>query len=207
MELYFVINGNVGDCHNVGQEIKCIQVLMGLLVGYMLDKVSSHSRMFLINLQWILPNSGINLFAASLVLLTSGVGLYFCLQFVGLDPEFSVPRAIEYCQERSWVHPDTTPFYSLMRSTGELLGMAMIASSARDSLAKAEKQLIRRRGTMKLITKLVALIFSLPVIAFFHSECVPSFSSSNFVFYAVALSKAALVPCITLFPHLFICSL
>ena len=170
---------------------------MGLLIGYLIDKVSSHSNLFLTKLQWTLPNSRVYLFISSAVLLLSGVGIYYCLQMVGLDPEFSVPLAMKYCQERSWVHPDTTPFYSLMRSTGALLGMGVVVSLVGDKLVKVERQWTRRRVGVNII----GLILSLVMVTFLHSMYIPSFvESGGVVFYSVAVFKAALVPCFSFLP-------
>jgi hypothetical protein len=168
----------------------------------MTDKVSAHSTIFLSKLQWILPNSKITLLISSAVLLFSGVGIYYGLKTVGLDPEFSVPLAMEYCQERSWVHPDTTPFYSLMRSTGALLGMAVMAHLVGDKVAEIERGwTTERRVGMSPRLKVLGLIFSLVVVAFLHSKYVPSFvESGDVIFYSVAVLKAAFIPCVTFLP-------
>ena len=172
-----------------------MQVILGLVVGYTIDKVSSRSAVFLTKLQWTLPSSKINFYISSVVLLLSGVGIYYGLQMVGLDPEFSVPLAMEYCQERSWVHLDTTPFYSLMRSTGALLGMGVVASLAGDKIVKIEGQWRNRRVGVKFLGTASSLI----VIAFIHSY-IPSFGVGDgavILFYSVALFKTALISCVT----------
>ena len=197
--------------HCVCGKINCfiiIQVVLGLGVGYMIDKISSHSTAVfpLSKLQWTLPNSKINLLISSAVLLLSGVGIYYGLKVVGLDPEFSVPLAVKYCQERSWVHPDTTPFYSLMRSTGALLGMAVMAYLVGDKMVEIERgwttERLQRVGVSPILIKFFGLIFSLVVVFFLHSKyAVPSFiESGDIVFYSVALFKAASIPCVTFLP-------
>lgn len=132
------------------------------------------------------------------------MGIYYFLQIIGLDPEFSVPLALEYCQERSWVHPDTTPFYSLMRSTGALLGMGVVAYLVGDKVTGVERGWTKReRFGMNL--RVFGLIFSLAVVVFLHSKYVPSFvESGDVVFYSVAVFKAALIPCITFLPSMCI---
>lgn len=182
------------------------QVLLGLAVGFAIDNASSHcSNFFLSKLQWSLPNGNnnyINLFISSMVLLVSGVGIYHGLQGVGLDPKFSVPLAMEYCQERSWVHPDTTPFYSLMRSSGALLGMGVVAYLVGDRMTAIERGWPwTKRGGADVKRRLSGLVCSLVVVAILHSKCVPSFvESGSVVFYSVALFRAALIPCITFLP-------
>lgn len=177
-----------------------MQVILGLAVGYVIDMVSSHSTVFLTKLQWTLPNNKINFFVSSAALLFSGVSIYYCLQMVGLDPEFSVPLAMEYCQERSWVHPDTTPFYSLMRSTGALLGMGAVALLVGEKMMKIERECSRNVNL-----KVIRIAFSLVMVALLHSKYImPSFvDSSGIVFYSVAMFKAALIPCVTFLMCIF----
>ena len=156
--------------------------------------------MFQTKLQWTLPNSKISLSTASALSLLSGVGIYYGLQIIGLDPEFSVPLAMAYCQERSWVHLDTTPFYSLMRSTGALLGMGAVVLLVGDRLMKAERQWRSRRVGMNIL----GLMLSLVVIILLHSKYIPSFvENGEVVFYSVAVFKVGLIPCVTLLPCLF----
>ena len=169
-----------------------MQVILGLLVGYTLEQLASQSDIFSSKLQWSRSRSWINLLLASLTLLLGGLGIYHALRLTGLDPEFSVALATRYCKERSWVHPDTTPFYSLMRSTGTLLGMALVALLAANR--GICERLQRRRG---LRGKMLGLTFSLIVVFLLHSKYVPSFAESGtVVFYVAAVLKAAMIPCV-----------
>ena len=110
----------------------------------------------------------------------------------GLDPEFSVALATKYCQERSWVHPDTTPFYSLIRSTGALLGMGVVSLLAERKLAMFERLWSRNGVNMK---RVIGLTLSLLVVSLVHSKYTPSFAhSGDVIFYTVAVIKAAIIP-------------
>ena len=167
-------------------------MILGLLVGYALEQLSSKSDIFLSKLQWIHQQNWINLLLASMSLLLGGLGIYYGLLVVGLDPEFSVALATKYCKERSWVHPDTTPFYSLMRSTGAVLGMSLVAKLTAGRGTTGDR--LRGRGRIDGRT-LTGLIFSLLLIFLVHSKYVPSFAESGHViFYAAAVAKAATIP-------------
>ena len=119
--------------------------------------------------------------------------MYYGLFMIGLDPNFSVALATKYCQEWSWVHPDTTPFFSLMRSSGSVLGMGVVASLAAGKWVNLEKQWTKKR----IVAKIPGLVFSLFVVTVLHSNYTPSFAQSgDVVFYAVAFLKASVVPCV-----------
>lgn len=167
-----------------------------MIIGYLIDVLLSHSSLFLTKLNWALPNTRINFIIGSVLLLLGGVCIYYGLFMIGLDPNFSVALATKYCKERLWVHPDTTPFYSLMRSSGALLGMGVVASlaSCRVHLMNIERQWTRKPWI--IVTKIPGLIFSLFVVTLLHSKYTPSFAQSgDVVFYAVAFLKASMIPC------------
>ena len=115
--------------------------------------------------------------------------MYCGLFMIGLDPDFSVALATKYCQEWSWVHPDTMPFFSLMRSSGSVLWMGVVASLAvgkRVNLLTMEKQWTRKR----IVAKIPGLIFSLFTVTLLHSKYTPSFAQSgDVVFYTLVFSK------------------
>ena len=132
----------------------------------------------------------------SVFLLFGGIAIYYGMIIAGLDPEFSVALATKYCQERSWVHPDTTPFYSLMRSTGALLGMGVVSLLAERKLVMFER-LWSRNGVTDM-KRVIGLTLSLLVVSLVHSKYTPSFAhSGDVIFYTVAIIKAAIIPFVT----------
>ena len=167
-------------------------MILGLLVGYSIDKLSFHSDFLLSKLQWTLLGSWKNLLTLSASLLIGGLAIYYGMVIIGLDPEFSIALATEYCQKKSWVHPDTTPFYSLMRSTGVLLGMGVASVVAQKKLVYLEKQWsISGIGPKRCF----GLLFSLLTVTLIHSKYMLSFAGSgDVVFYVIALIKAAGIP-------------
>lgn len=56
-------------------------------------------------------------------LLASAFSMYGLLKAIGVDPMWSVDRAIKWCAKPEYVHLDTTPFFSMMRYCGFMLGM------------------------------------------------------------------------------------
>lgn len=62
----------------------------------------------------------------SLLLPASALAVYSGLQFLGLDPGWSVGQARKYCAHAAWVHVDTTPFYALVRYAGAGVGLASV---------------------------------------------------------------------------------
>lgn len=56
-------------------------------------------------------------------LLASAFSMYGILKAIGVNPMWSVDRAIKWCAKPEYVHLDTTPFFSMMRYCGFMLGM------------------------------------------------------------------------------------
>uniref|UniRef100_A0A8C7CHY8 Glucose-6-phosphatase catalytic subunit 1 n=1 Tax=Oncorhynchus kisutch TaxID=8019 RepID=A0A8C7CHY8_ONCKI len=61
----------------------------------------------------------------TLSLLSFAVGLYLVLRGLGVDLLWTLDKAQRWCQRPQWVHIDTTPFASLLRNTGTLLGLGL----------------------------------------------------------------------------------
>lgn len=81
-----------------------------------------------------------------------------------------------------------------------MLGMSVVALLAGGKWVNVEKQRTRN-GT---VGKIAGLIVSLFIVTLLHSKYTPSFAlSGDTVFYAVALLKAAMIPCFTFLPYLF----
>lgn len=58
----------------------------------------------------------------SLGLLLTAPGVYGILEFLGMDPLWSVTLATRWCARQEWIHLDTT-FFAITRDAGSLLGM------------------------------------------------------------------------------------
>ncbi|XP_054724807.1 glucose-6-phosphatase catalytic subunit 1-like [Uloborus diversus] len=56
-------------------------------------------------------------------MLASALSMYSFLKAIGVDPMWSVSRAIKWCAKPEYVHLDTSPFFSMMRYCGFMFGM------------------------------------------------------------------------------------
>ncbi|KFM63746.1 Glucose-6-phosphatase, partial [Stegodyphus mimosarum] len=56
-------------------------------------------------------------------MLASALSMYGFLKAIGVNPMWSVDRAIKWCAKPEYVHLDTSPFFSMMRYCGFMLGM------------------------------------------------------------------------------------
>lgn len=163
---------------------------MGTLLDIIISKSYLVHHLFL----WTTPTSSTPLLLLFMFLLTSCLSLYWLLLFLKLDPAFSVPLAQKYCQDPSWVHLDTTPFYSLCRSTGTILGMSLVA--------RFGMSLFHRRhwetsgGHLGGLMISIAVIGCLGYVDFEFSI----YGNRTLGFYIQSLIKSGLVPWITIAP-------
>ncbi|XP_076342610.1 glucose-6-phosphatase 2-like [Tachypleus tridentatus] len=58
-------------------------------------------------------------------LFVSALSTYFALWVVGLNPLWSVERAMKWCVKQEYIRLDTTPFFSVMRYCGYMLGLGV----------------------------------------------------------------------------------
>ena len=95
------------------------QVLLGLMAAVILNIICEHYN------DWLEEASFKSMFIMSIC---SGLGaflIYFIWTWIGFNPSFSIPLAQKYCLNPNWVHLDTTPYLSVMRSSGCLFGLAV----------------------------------------------------------------------------------
>lgn len=89
---------------------------------------------------------GVGLFASAIM-------TYVSLRAIGVDPMWSVDRALKWCVKREYVHLDTTPFFSVMRYVGFFIGMGLgLTSSWSKSASK-----VTFTTPMKIVSAILAL--------------------------------------------------
>lgn len=44
---------------------------------------------------------------------------------IGLDPFWSIAKAVKWCANKDWVHPDTSLFFSIVRDISTLSGIVL----------------------------------------------------------------------------------
>ncbi|XP_068439056.1 glucose-6-phosphatase catalytic subunit 1-like [Clinocottus analis] len=64
-------------------------------------------------------------FYTTLLLTSSAVGFYLALKALGVDLLWTLAKAQRWCSRPEWVHLDSTPFASLLRNMGSLLGLGL----------------------------------------------------------------------------------
>ncbi|XP_061665963.1 glucose-6-phosphatase a, catalytic subunit, tandem duplicate 1 isoform X2 [Syngnathoides biaculeatus] len=148
------------------------QVIAGIIAGVMVAEVMS-------KLKWIY-SAGLRTYAVTTLLLTSfAVGFYLLLKVLGVDLLWTLEKAQRWCARPKWVHLDSTPFASLLRNMGSLLGLGL------------GLHFPPLCGT-SVAFKAVCIVFSLAFLGLldtwtFSSENLVSFYCLSFVKSAVAL--------------------
>ncbi|XP_053209562.1 glucose-6-phosphatase 2-like [Panonychus citri] len=110
-------------------------------------------------------------------LFASAMATYVSLRALGVDPMWSVDRALKWCAKREYVHLDTTPFFSIMRYVGFFIGMGLgLTSSYSKSASKVKFTL-----GMKILSTILAFAvckaseyIKIPMISqlFFYSSAL-----------------------------------
>lgn len=92
----------------------------------------------------------------SVFLFCSALVTYLSLNLLGFDADWSVAKAIKFCQESEWIHLSTSPLFTLMRYTGFLLGFGLGLHS------QLFRQISKLHFTFrtKLVTAFVSIIIT-----------------------------------------------
>ncbi|KRX93726.1 Glucose-6-phosphatase 2 [Trichinella pseudospiralis] len=67
--------------------------------------------------------------ALAIVLVTTAFLVYVFMILLGVEPDWSVKMAMKWCQNREWVHLNTTPLNALFRDTGAIIGLGLAVHS------------------------------------------------------------------------------
>ncbi|CAG06537.1 unnamed protein product, partial [Tetraodon nigroviridis] len=94
------------------------QVIAGMVSGVLVAEVVSRQK-------WIYGASLRSYICTTLLLTSFAVGFYLLLRAVGVDLLWTMEKAQRWCARPEWVHLDTTPFASLLRNMGSLLGLGL----------------------------------------------------------------------------------
>ncbi|XP_077481151.1 glucose-6-phosphatase a, catalytic subunit, tandem duplicate 1 isoform X2 [Stigmatopora argus] len=94
------------------------QVVAGIITGTMVAEVLS-------KVKWIY-SANLRIYTFTTFLLTTfAVGFYILLKALGVDLLWTLQKAQKWCARAEWVHMDSTPFASLLRNMGSLLGLGL----------------------------------------------------------------------------------
>ncbi|XP_037044766.1 glucose-6-phosphatase 2-like [Bradysia coprophila] len=123
------------------------QVVVGAVLGYMIANLVLKSSFK------VEQASRSNYIWTTVFLFISALATYFSLNLLGFDADWSVKKAIEFCQRPEWIHLSTSPLFTLMRYTGFLLGFGLGLHS---KMFLESSKFNRTVGT-KLVTVLVSI--------------------------------------------------
>ncbi|KAF8764563.1 glucose-6-phosphatase 2-like [Argiope bruennichi] len=116
-------------------------------------------------------------------MLASALSMYAFLTAIGVDPMWSVGRAIKWCAKPEYVHLDTSPFFSMMRYCGFMFGMGFGFNS------KSFKENSKSKFTLAM--RIACAIISVGVCKL--SEKVSLLRINMFLFYVQAFLLNALL--------------
>jgi len=156
------------------------QVLLGLVVVILFSAVYRHIN------TWLGEASFRILFAMSLCFGFGAFFIYYLWTWLGFDPSFSIPLAEKYCADRNWVHLDSTPYLSVMRSSGSLFGLA-ICKLIQHSVKLSNFSTISQSTPSSIILTIVVLYL-------WNSVPMAGAQISHILFYIMSFIKYATLP-------------
>ncbi|GAB6019346.1 Glucose-6-phosphatase [Chamberlinius hualienensis] len=110
---------------------------------------------------------------------------YYTILGLGIDPNWTLPLAKQWCTKSEWVHLNTTPFYMLWRYTATLLGIGLALFSTH----YLPSNLIQRSG---FITK--GILSAAGVVTALTCEGFISKGSSPYAVYTTEFVVHAVLP-------------
>ncbi|NXN99390.1 G6PC phosphatase, partial [Rhinopomastus cyanomelas] len=158
------------------------QVITGVISGMMVAKTFEHvGSIYGASLRRYL--------AVTSFLFGFALGFYLLLRLLGVDLLWTLEKARRWCADPAWVHLDTTPFASLFRNLGVLLGLGLALNS--------RLYLESRRGErgQRLPFRLGCAAASLLVLHLLDGWKPPA--QVQLLFYALSFCKSAAVPLAT----------
>lgn len=93
---------------------------------------------------------------------TTALGTYAGLRGLGVNPLWSVDKAMRWCVRKEYIHLDTTPFFSMMRYLGFCLGIGLAYDSDKLISSSTQKQPNPPSGHLlvqRCVTALVSILF------------------------------------------------
>uniref|UniRef100_A0A8C6QDD3 Glucose-6-phosphatase n=2 Tax=Nannospalax galili TaxID=1026970 RepID=A0A8C6QDD3_NANGA len=155
------------------------QVVAGVLSGIAVAEAFSH-------IQGIYNTSLRKYFIITFFLFGFALGFYLLLKGLGVDLLWTLEKAKRWCERPEWVLIDTTPFASLFKNLGTLLGLGLALNSSmyQDSC--------KGRLGRRLPFRLSCIGASLVLLHLFDSLKPPS--QIELIFYVLSFCKSATVP-------------
>lgn len=149
----------------------CLCCVSGVLVA----KIVSKSK-------WMYNASMNKYFFITFHLTFFAVGFYLLLRTLGVDLLWTLDKAQKWCVKPEWIHLDSTPFASLLRNMGSLLGLGMgLHSPIHNGVKKKSSTTAFKIGSITISLFLLQLLDEW------------TFSSENhLIFYILSFCKSAI---------------
>ncbi|XP_071775615.1 glucose-6-phosphatase catalytic subunit 1-like [Centroberyx gerrardi] len=163
------------------------QVIAGVIIGILVAEALGRAR-------WICEASLCRYLLTSLLLLSLALLLFLFLGCAGVDLLWTLEKARRRCRRAEWVSLDTSPFASLFRNTGTLLGLGLGLHSP---LYVETKRIVAgsRRGDGAAY-RLICISATLVLLHLFDSAFRPSVHTGA-LYYVLWFCKSATVPLAT----------
>lgn len=158
------------------------QVLMGLMVAIILNIICEHYN------NWLEEATYRSMLVMSLC---SGLGaflIYFIWTWLGFNPSFSISLARKYCLNPKWVHLDSTPYLSIMRTSGSLFGLALC------KLVQCFISVPPQHHSLQFAHTPITVIVTVLSLCLWNSVPMMATNVSHVVFYTVSFLRYALLP-------------
>lgn len=114
------------------------------------------------------------------------LGFYLLLKGLGVDLLWTLEKAKRWCERPEWVHLDTTPFASLFKNLGTLLGLGLALNSS------MYRKSCKGGLSKSLPFRFACIVTSLVLLHLFDSLKPPS--QIELIFYVLSFCKSATVP-------------
>lgn len=101
------------------------QCISAFVCGIVVIKLAYHSQ------EWLTTHSRLTCLIKSLLFTISALGVYQGLLAQGINPDWSIAKALKWCKHQEWIYIDTTPFYALVRYSGAAFGLGCILPKAK----------------------------------------------------------------------------
>uniref|UniRef100_A0A668AZ46 Glucose-6-phosphatase catalytic subunit 1 n=1 Tax=Myripristis murdjan TaxID=586833 RepID=A0A668AZ46_9TELE len=159
------------------------QVIAGVFSGILVAETLSRAC-------WILDASLHLYFLTSLLLLSLALLLFLLLGSAGVDLLWSLEKARRYCHQVDWINMGTSPFASLFRNTGTLLGLGLGLHSP---LCTETKRVVAGRQGDGTAYRFICVSATLVLLYMFDSAFRPAVHSGALL-YLLSFCKSATVP-------------
>lgn len=152
------------------------QCIMGSIIGVAVAMLVSNANTDALKRKHYIMGSA--------AMFISAMSVYAMIKSMGMDPLWSVNRAIKWCDKPENVHVDNTPFFSMIRYCGFLLGMGFGLFSPIYALASK----VHFSTSMKIASAILAVSFAKA------SELIVLPKGNMQVLYVLSFALNAILP-------------